>query len=77
MIDLDNTMAIPELLDFMFDDIGIDFSEAREATRIFCTDLLNTFEDEISLSDLQVEANLFLEGYEACMKNHNLIKDGE
>ena len=72
MIDLENTMAIPELLDFMLDDMGFDNLEVRTAAKKWSAEILNAFDDEVPFSDIQVEASAFVDGYEACLKNHGL-----
>ena len=70
--DYGSAIATPEFLDIMLDDMGLDSMELRHAVKRWCIDILDAFADEIPFNQLKYEAGIFVDGYDACQKEHNI-----
>ncbi len=65
--------ASEALFDAMFDDIGIEIPELREATRKFCNCLLED-DNEMTMGDLQLLAATWQDGYTQALVDRGLTK---
>jgi hypothetical protein len=62
--------ASEALFDAMFDDIGIEVLEVREATRKWCTEMIA--DEVMNMGDLQYAAICFADGYLKALVDRDL-----